>query len=92
MTNMETFKKTYAEQLAIARKEHPELYVWPESQLEIVTKRMCDAIERGTCAIDGKAFKATCKTLGIKNTKKAIKEFINSTNNLKEAALERSEK
>lgn len=43
--------------------------------LERLAMRMTDGMLAGTANKDGDAVKAACKTLGIKHTYKAIKEF-----------------
>jgi hypothetical protein len=74
--NFQCFLDVYREKLLEARKRHPETYAWPDSELDAVFERMTKAIERGSFNKDSHAFKATCKTLKIKHTYKAIKEFI----------------
>ena len=68
--------EVYSEKLKEARKQFPHDYIWPESQHDFVLQRMRVAIARGSFNKDSHAFKATCKKLKIKNTYKAIKEFI----------------
>jgi hypothetical protein len=54
----------------------PKEYCWPVEQVPDVAERMTAAIVRGSFSHDGKAFSATCKTLGIKHTRKAIYAFL----------------
>ncbi len=42
-----------------------------------LAEKMVAGILDGTASIDGDGIKRTCKALGIKNTHKAIKEFLN---------------
>ena len=93
MSNKERFRETYRAALADAVRNHPAEYPWaaaptvivgnlgtttlPTKIVESVAERMCDAIENNSASIDGRAFKATCKTLGIKHTRKAIREYWN---------------
>lgn len=44
--------------------------------VEEVAENMIAAFQRGTANIDGPAWKATCKELGIKHTRKAIREWL----------------
>jgi hypothetical protein len=76
MTNPETFITTYREQLRIAIETHPEEYAYPVSELDFVVARMTAAIERGSFNKDSRAFRATCKVLGIKHTYQAIKAYM----------------
>jgi hypothetical protein len=70
------FVATYREQLAIAHEKFPEEYVWPAREIPFVAIRMENAIREGTFNKDGRAFKATCKLLGIKHTYTAIRAYI----------------
>ena len=70
------FLDTYYQELKRARREHPEEYRWPESEIFEVSARMEAAILRGTFNKDSRAFRATCKRLGIKHTYKAINAFL----------------
>ena len=71
-TNKELYAKTYADCFV---KTYPEL---PAAQSKIlIEKAMLTALKDIYAVnIDGKAFKATNKQLGIKHTYKAIKEFL----------------
>lgn len=74
---LETFLKVYSEELARAVKEHPEDYCWgPKSTVESVTATMAKAIEGGTYNKDGRAFRGTCKRLGIAHTYTAINAYV----------------
>ena len=56
-------------------------YRWNEAQADVVAGKMVTAITgKGlrTVSIDGPAFKATCKKLGIKQTYKAIEAYLNA--------------
>ena len=76
MSNLELFKIRYKDNLINARMNYPTMYVWPESELENVFKRMIEAIVRGSFNKDSIAIKNTCKQLNINHTYKAIKQFI----------------
>jgi hypothetical protein len=84
---MNRFEKTYIECLEQAMKDHPEEYWWsdkmvihgntadtvvPKSNAEAVAHNMFKAIRNRSFNKDGRAFKATCKKLGIPFTYKAI--------------------
>lgn len=56
------------------------LYRWSESQADVVASKMVAAITTNglrTVSIDGPAFKAVCKKLGIKQTYKAVEAYLN---------------
>jgi hypothetical protein len=86
------FRAEYEKQLDIAVRNHPEEYPWAETMtvhgnvahntqpaktVHEVADKMMAAIEYGSYNHDGRAFKETCKVLGIKHTRKAINEFLN---------------
>ena len=74
--NRETFIRTYREKLADAVRDHPDEYVWPLSELDAVMGRMVAALDRRSFNKDSRAFRATCKALGIKHTYAAIREYV----------------
>jgi hypothetical protein len=78
MTNKEIFLETYKQELIKSHAKDPTQYAWPISELDVVFKRMCDAIERGSFSKESSAIKATCKALKIKHTYRDIENFINS--------------
>lgn len=68
------FWATYAGHLeSLANNGH---YNWPASEAADVAARMRTAWEKGSASKDGKAFAATCKSLGIKHTYKAMRAYI----------------
>lgn len=83
-TPNDNFRAVYAEELARAVEQYPAEYPWahggttvignvgnttlPRSTVDEVAARMFGAMERGTFNKDGRAFKATCKRLGIPYT------------------------
>lgn len=69
MTNTETFQNAYLAEIA-ARQASGEL---PQGDW---AQKMLDGIISGDAAIDGPACKAVCKTLGLKNTYKAIAAYL----------------
>lgn len=75
-SNWERFITIYAEALKDAVKNHPDEYGYPLENVPGVVARMAAAIQRGSFNKDGKAFKTTCKFLGIPYTYKGIKDFI----------------
>jgi hypothetical protein len=76
VSNRERFLAEYKSQLARAVADYPAEYVWPISELEVVFGRMVAAFDRGSYSKDSRAFKATCKTFGIKHTYSAIAGFV----------------
>jgi len=72
----ETFGKLYEQNLTQAVLNYPEEYVWPVENVPTVAKKMLDAVVKNSYNKDGRAFKATCKQLGIKYTYKAIDEYL----------------
>jgi hypothetical protein len=75
-SNPDKFFSEYYRQLEKAIVEHPEEYAFPVSQLQTVFDKMRIAIEGGSANKDSRAIKATCKTLRIKHTYTAIKEYL----------------
>jgi len=73
---LDGFMAVYAEELPRVIKENPDEYAYPVSLAPTVVERMRKAIEERTYNHGGLAFKATCKRLGIKHTRKAIKMFL----------------
>lgn len=73
---MPTNKETYATEYAKSFKEsYPQLPVeHAEKLIEKAVKVALDNIDN--VLIEGAAFKLTSKRLGIKHTKKAIKEYL----------------
>lgn len=74
--NLQCFLDVYKEELIKSHKENPDSYAWPFSELDEVFKRMSAAIERGSFNKDSKAFKSTCKALGIKHTYRDIDAYM----------------
>ena len=70
------FMEVYARALGNAVLEHPKEYVYSLSLVPTVVERMRAALESGSYNHDGRAFKGTCKALGIKHTRKEIEAFI----------------
>ena len=87
----ERFMAVYGEELERATREHPADYRWahaptivhgncgnttfPARTVAQVAANMRLAILSGGYSHDGRAFKATCKRLGIKHTRRAIQAF-----------------
>jgi len=74
-TNAQIFSETYLAALADSVRDYQSEYGWPVTQVPVVHAKMMVAVERGTFCHDSRAFKLTCKRLGIKNTRKAMLEF-----------------
>lgn len=79
MSNRERFLTEYRAQLALAREQFPEEYVWPESELERVYGRMVEAIDRGSYSKDSRALRAVCRLLRIKHTYTGIRAYLEAT-------------
>lgn len=75
---METFMAVYAEQLKLAVEQNPEEYGWSLDKLPDVVARMRVAISNKLFNHNSTSFRNTCNILGIKHTRKAIFEFINT--------------
>jgi hypothetical protein len=80
------FADTYKIALCDAVTKYPDEYVStpghsPAAYAEIVATRMLGSIEKaggiGPVNHSGRAFKAACKSLGIKHTRKAITAYLN---------------
>lgn len=72
----------YLPELIAARAAAPEKYRWAASQAPEMASRMLDQIVQSgvhSVSIDGLAWKATCKKLGLKPTYKALEQFLHST-------------
>lgn len=72
------FIKVYAEELAVAVRDHPDEYVgapWPDAKTAQVVYRIGNAIKARTYNKDSRAFRATCKRLGVAHTYKAIDRY-----------------
>jgi hypothetical protein len=78
MTNRGRFLEEYRKQLLLAAIAYPSEYTWPISSFDIVYGRMVAAFDRGSYSKDGRAFRATCKALGIRHTYAAIREFVSA--------------
>lgn len=77
--NFATWMKTYEEQLKQTVQKYPEEYAYGVDEVPAVVKKMGVAFEKGTYNHDGKAIKATCRALGIKHTRTAIKDYLNGS-------------
>ena len=74
--NLQAFCDVYEPALRDAVQQFPEEYAFPLADVALVVNRMRAAFERGSYNHRGRAIKATCKKLGIKHTRTAIKAFI----------------
>ena len=70
------FMAVYEPSLREAVTKYPLNYCWPIENVPVVAERMRAAIVRGTFGWDSKAFNITCKKLGIKHTRTAIREYL----------------
>lgn len=70
------FAEVYERQLREAVTNYPDEYYWPVENVPIVAAKMIAAVRRDNYNKDSRAFKATCKELGIKFTYTAIREYL----------------
>jgi hypothetical protein len=73
---LEQFTTVYGLALRRAIEEYPDEYLYSIEYVPGVVTRMRVAIEEGTYHHAGRVFKATCKQLGVKHTRKAIEAFL----------------
>ncbi len=78
MSSRDTFLAQYRSDLEQAVIDHNEDYGYGIERVPEVFGRMVAAIDRGSFNKDSRAFKATCKKLGIKHTYKAIADYLAS--------------
>lgn len=76
MTNRETFETTYRRNLAATVERYPLEYGNITDIVDEVADKMMAALDRRSYNKDGRAFKSTCKELGLAHTYKAIEAFI----------------
>ncbi len=76
MKNIDIFMEEYRKNLTLNLKNNPKNYAFSFEYIDTVLFRMRDAIIKGTFNKDSESLSQTCKTLGIKYTYKAIKEYI----------------
>ena len=69
------FVEVYAAQLVAAVTDHPEEYSFPAATVPAVVERISAALDRHSYSKDGRAFRGTCKALGIAYTYAAINAF-----------------
>ena len=75
-TQLEKFCAEYRHQLEVAVRDHPKDYKFMGSfTVDQVADKMVEAFKAGTYNKDGRAIKATCKTLGIKHTYRDINAY-----------------
>ncbi len=77
-TNYKRFKAEFQNNLFILVENHHEMYAYTVDEVPAVVHRMMPHFGTGGCNINSPAIKATCKSLGIRHTIKAIKEFVNA--------------
>lgn len=76
MAGIEKFMEVYSRALMWAVTDYPEEYPYGVHGVRKVVEGMREAIIEGSFNKEGRAFKRTCKELGIKHTYGAIKDFI----------------
>jgi hypothetical protein len=76
MTNYEKFCEEYEKQLMIAVQTYPSDYFYGPEKVPETARKMAIAFKNNTYNYDSKGIKFTCKSLGIKHTRKAINEYI----------------
>lgn len=67
---------TYATELREAITHYPTDYAYGLDKLNEVLERTKASLQKGMFSKDGRAFKATCKKLGIIHTYQDIKSFL----------------
>jgi hypothetical protein len=75
---LDIFMATYTPCLREAVTFHPGDYAYPVEKVAEVAGRVRIAVDSGNYDHKGRAFRMTCGILGIKHTRKAIAEFLNS--------------
>jgi len=79
-TNRQKFEHVYPIELRRAILEKPEDYGSYgdnlDAMVQVTVSRMIPALAQGTANADGRAIRRTCRILGIKNTIRAIKEYL----------------
>lgn len=75
-SNFDTFMKVYTSKLLEAVTAHPQEYAFGPDKVPEVANRIGNAIMVGSYNHDGRAFKATCKELGIKYTRTGIEQYL----------------
>lgn len=66
----------YEIELVRARKERPDRFLWPDSQLQDIVDKMRDCFYRNQFNKDSLAIRATCKHFEIPLTFTAIRKFL----------------
>ena len=74
-TNFQIWCRVSAKHLADCMAAHPDEYM-PGMDPIMVADKMNAAFWRGSASKDSRACKATCKTLGIKHTYAATRNFL----------------
>ena len=76
MARIDDFLAEYTIQLTRAVTRHPTLYSYSVSQVPGVITRIREALPANKYMTNGRAFRATCRNLGIKPTYKAVRDFL----------------
>ena len=77
-TNWGRFAEIYAAELRREYTAHPEQYEWPVEMLDSVVERMAEALARGSAHTKSNALARTARALGIKNTIKGWRDYLNA--------------
>lgn len=77
-TTKELFESTYRDSLSSVWLDDEYIYVRsiPNNTPDKLAEKMLDSLFNKRASINSKAFKLTCKKLGIKHTYKAIYSFL----------------
>jgi hypothetical protein len=78
-TRLEQLDVTYRDCLREARRERPDLYQWPERQVDEIADKMLGKLREsgpGVVDIGGPAWRMTCKALGFRPTYKNLRAFL----------------
>lgn len=75
---LENFMEVYEPALTLAVTRYRHEYGFGTEHVPTVVARMRTALLSGSYHHEGRAFKATCKALGIKHTRRAIEAYLQS--------------
>lgn len=77
---LDTLMSHFADILPRMIDEHPDMYIYPKTDVPKVVARIKTALERtggvNGVIIDSPTWRAVCKALGIKHTKKALNAYL----------------
>lgn len=77
-SNYDRFLEIYTKKLIEQIKKNPDDYMDTVETAPTLAKKMTDAFKRGSANINSNAFKAACRALKIKPTRKDSVAFLNA--------------